>query len=291
MSDAHPLLIDDVSVALTGLSEVGRAIVAPAALQVRANVLMMAAALGWRVVRYEEFARWIDDRMQTGALWVLLDPLHRLRSIPSDSYVLRVHRVGTDNIVMPGDEALEHLRERSVGRHIALLDDVAATGRTLEEVARRLESLGMQVAEVAVCAGTPTSQSRLTSRRRTMEWRQFVPGPYTGVHLRDACPFLPYAGRRSARHAPVQGCDGDIEIRVPSLAVTKSVWQQIYRDPRIAWTVRGAREHVARELSRLVGREAVAADVRLLGSAVAVTAFPWQQVVSCTTLGSLATVR
>ena len=68
-------MMDDVEIAVSQLTELGRRVVAPSASVIRNTMLMFAAANHWPVIVHSEFAKWALDQAKSDETCLILDPL------------------------------------------------------------------------------------------------------------------------------------------------------------------------------------------------------------------------
>lgn len=279
----RPLLVDDVQEAARHLSPLGQSVVEDACQSVRAVGRAFATARGWTVVDYSDFARWVESLpLQTG---VTLDPL--FRASVRNVHQLRISRILYDDAWRIELRDRNGLNELGPGAEVTLIDDVAVTGSTLQMAHALIEERGAFVRRIALCGATTQARTRLESHLSGLEWLQYTEGGHGAIHLRDACPYLPFSGRPSASHAPIVVETGQVPVRLPSIIIKEGLWAHVFSDYRVLAATIRARSEVSVKLSDSLGREATVADLQLLGEGIALPAYPRHQVTASTTLSSL----
>jgi hypothetical protein len=288
MAELAPVIVDDLSVCLDNLSPLGKGVVSPSANAIRFAILQFASEQGWLVIDYAAFARWAIETSQGGSKWFILDPL-MAQSTGQDGRLgrYRVSRVGVGPSAVVQGTPTSTSNFQSLTGPVGILDDVAASGATIRYVADLIEKNGSAVAEVAVCTASEAARIAIGSRLPGATLHQYAAGPRRAIHMRDACPYVPFAGRRMTDGATVETARGIADVKAPSNAIKAGLWELVYRDYRVLQSVVAARGFVARLFDERLGREATVADVLALGENVAVPAYPRQTVAPETVLRSL----
>jgi hypothetical protein len=286
-SRPRPHLIDDFQAACQHLSPLGLATVGAAGLEVRQVLLSVVAAHGIRVTEHGHFTDWVKSVKSLAPVWITLDPLLSMPPSAERFIPLRVSRFrhGSDWRVGSPNEPL--VVESKDGVNVGLLDDAAATGDTLRAANRELVKLRHSVSHVVVCSSTTQAKAAVLEQTPHAEWHECVSGNYATIHLRDVCAYMPFSGRPIAERSHIATPTGVVTIRVPSIAMKTGLWAHLFRDYRLLAATVQARSQVATALSRELGRDAIVADLPLLGSNVPLPAFPRQEVTANTTLISL----
>lgn len=92
------------------------------------------------------------------------------------------------------------------------------------------------------------------------------------MHLRDGCPFLPYAGRPIGGRSRIDGVQGSkIEVRAPSNEVLGNLWQVLWLDKTIRGAIVDAWRDIAQTFSVALGDTAALRHLVLLGESVPAT--------------------
>lgn len=285
MTDQRCVVIDDVTHALSLMTDLGRSVVGPSAGAIRDSVLRLAVRRNWIVLDYAKYSRWALALISRDELpWFVLDPLLPLddlhprarrmrltRQLDHDSTFIRRVYIDAGGIPSSGSEA--------VSSGVGVLDDAAASGGTLEYVARLMSQAGAHVKHVAVAASSREARDRAHRWNRTVHWSEHVPGDSRVMHLRDGCPHLPFSAKPSGQPSIPAANGTAVELRVPCNEVVGSLWQVVHVSEEARAATREARSAIARELSRALGREARLSDLSLLGPNVPALVRPGDQVV------------
>lgn len=284
---AATVVIDDTSPALSALSELGRDILGEPVRKIRDAVTTAATEQAWGIVLHRDFANWAAAYMDGVDVWLSLDPL-----ITSERGGLKMARMRITRVLAGTELVLEHnlgseLHSIVHDRTVGLLDDSTFSGSTFKHVAALVARAGGVVAEYLVC--TSTSMGRGVSECAAPEagWRQFIAGDHPALHLRDACPFLPFSGRRIRGRDVVMTPAGPVGLSYPPTAFPGSPWNVLAHDNAIAMAIRAARKVIAERLSAELQRPALVEDVLLLGEVVSLPVLPGQAVKSVTPLCEL----
>jgi len=287
MNGRSPLIIDDVESSFSHLSEFGKEVVGPIARSIRERVLLFAAVHSWPTVKHDKFVAWAQTQMKKDECWLVLDPLFPLRSDGRTMQPVRFTRVASSDGWRLDSEFDSTLREFVAGRSVSVLDDVAASGLTLRHSAGLVERSQGRVSRILVCASADAGRTAILQSTPTSDWTQFVPGDFTTVHLRDACPGLPFAGRRIRERDFVDTDFGRVGVSAPVTAFRGGPWSQLTLDSNLTHTIASARRLLTQRLSEALGRRAIVADIRLLGPSVNVPLKPGQVAAAETPLESL----
>ncbi len=273
MPDTRCLIIDDISETLASMSELGRQVATPALEAVRAEVIAFAARRGWTVLRHRAFAEWAAPVLDREAhSWLILDPLF---VGPTDSPRVRRIRISRN---YDRDGAIVSRRYTGsldvplnpLSTDVGLVDDAAASGMTLEQVARSVRSAGGRVVHILVCASSREARDAVRARLPVLRWSEFVRGDWSVIHLRDGCPYALSSGR-PAGHPLVVGADGGaVDVRVAASSILGSYWQVMRLDTRVRVAMEAARTTIDRNLSASLRRPALVGDLCLLGSGTTV---------------------
>jgi hypothetical protein len=283
------VIIDDLEPSLSLLSETGKAVLAPPCRWIQNVVTAVAREKGWRVVQYDGFCAWARETLASDDQWFVLDPL-----LVSGGLNLGAARQVRLRRVLQGNEWVVRGLDTSAfddactTASFALLDDVAVSGDTLEYAIEQVHRSGGQVAQIAVCVGSGVARKRIAAIAPHAEWIPFVRGDDIAIHLRDACPFIPYSGRPVSSRHPIITEHGPLEVRLPTVSLRVGPWRDIYGDFRVLNVVTQARLSIAHSLTESLGRAATVGDLGLLGELVCVPLYPHQDAESATALSDLA---
>ena len=277
-ANPEPLVIDDVDPSIAALSDIGRAVCEPSARAIQTAVKAFCARRGWPVLSHQRFSEWASHLIRsTNHRWIVLDPVFPMSGVEGQAASLRLSREfeGNQDIYVR-----RFIRGRSptaldigeVGSAVGIVDDIAASGNTLCEVVGLLADAGVSVDKVALAVSSREACARL--RRRIPQGRHHIQlqGEWRGMHLRDGCAFLPYAGRTTAiipANAPDSDCP--IEVRLSTTEVDGSLWQVLYLDHDVRRAVDAARANVPLRLQEVLGRVPSIRDLPLLGVGVPAT--------------------
>jgi hypothetical protein len=283
----EPVIVDDVESALDGLTDLGKSVVGPAARVVRQNLLVYVAARGWPVISHADFTEWSIAQVDADLVWLVLDPLFPIERLGPSAARVRLTRIATrqswefDRRLPPDIEAL--VKRNLVG----ILDDAAHSGATLRHTAALVAQAGGQADDVILGASTDAARASLTSALPTISWVQFCNGSRSATHLRDACPCLPFSGRRAFDKPPLMTAHRAIEVRVPAIAFRGGLWPRLAADRTLATTMAAARRLVVERFSTALGRLATVGDLPLLGADVSAPLLPSQSATASTNLGDI----
>ena len=280
-----PTIIDDVDAASASLSELGRSVVTPAADVVRSAIRDYAIRSGWNLVEHAKFADWIENRAPAEIPWLTLDPLIDTGR-PPRAMPWRVSRV------LHGDEWRVTIREGSAKAllkpgPLGLIDDAASSGSTLIHITELVERVGGVIVQVMLCAASAHARAAIEGRLPRITVEQFVPGGRRTIHLRDACPYLPFSGRPSSEHPAIAVPSGHVEILIPSITRKAGLWAAIFGDHRVLAATIQARSEVPVRFGDVLGRQATVSDIPMLGASIALPAYPRHVVAADTRLVDL----
>jgi hypothetical protein len=277
------VVIDDVAASGRFLSDLGRAVVGPAVEAVRTAALVAARCRGWHITEHDEFAGWVNNQAPDVDTSIVLDPLLELGERKSRS--VRVSRVlqGEHWQIVADFEGLQTIGARVV----SLVDDASASGATLAYTVRAVQRLGLHVSTIAVCSASAAARNMVAGVSPQVDWHQFVEEAASTIHLRDACPYLPFSGRPHSGLPVLETSNGPIAVRVPSLVRKTGMWPQLFADFRVLAASLYARSEVVGRLSMTLGRPATVADLPALGRDVPLPAFPRHQLSAATELASI----
>ena len=266
MTDLGCLVIDDLSAALDGMTDLGRSVAAESASTVGQAVLRYACRRGWTVVPHAMFVEWAAKVLERDQRhWLSLDPL-----FPVDRNDPRLHRVRLRRGAFPGRFVMSS--GWAVPYHdgdeveVGLLDDGAASGSTIHYVTKMARANGASVSSVVVCASTRYARDVLRRVIPRATWVDFMPGDWRIAHLRDGCPHLPFTG------ACVDPGTADIAedtwpyVCSPTHSVVGSLWQVLYLDREVKQAIQTARARIVEEMTKALGKVPTVSDMRLLGS-------------------------
>lgn len=263
--DSRALVIDDVDDSLSRLSTIGQEILRDPVEVIREAVYHYADRYSLRIVRHKSFVRFAEEYSNCHLEhWLVLDPLFVPMGNPERFTRIRTSRQHDFSIpkVRFDRNLTEMVREGRVG----ILDDAASSGRTLRSVITSARSIGLRVSTVLLCASSRSAYHHISTSVSISQWREFVPGDWEVMHLRDGFPFLPFAGRPTGHVSIEVGIGEHIDVRVSSAHSPGNPWQVIQRDRAVGLAIRQARGEVGKALSRSLGRPATVADLQLLGS-------------------------
>lgn len=274
MYDRGCLIIDDVAASVSVATAFGQHVLGEPAEEVRAAVRHYAESHGWPVLPHERFMAWASTQLeQRHGPWLVLDPLARIASGRTEMVSVRFsrqHEVDGEfglGIAWNGQNPTEAWL---AGRNVGILDDAAASGRTIAYTEALITTAGETLDSVLVCASSQLARQTFQASHRNARWCDFFPGDWRVAHLRDGCPFLPFSGRPLAQPVIV-GLDGSpLQARVSSTVVKGNLWQVLWLDPTIRRTILEAWALVVHRLAAELGRPALAEDLCLLGGHVPV---------------------
>lgn len=288
MADRGCLIIDDIARALETATDLGRALLAGPAEQLRATVRRYAEFRGWPVIRHETFTEWaLGQAAMTSRRWLVLDPL--LHGSMNDSSFIpfrltRRHDKGVNRVCASQDN---WDNQGLAGLECGILDDAVSSGRTLAHASNLIAEAGGSLREVVVCAGAGAARERLRSFHPGLQWREFFPGDWRVIHLRDGCPHFPYSGRATALPSILDPVGSAIELRIPPTSVEGNLWQVLWLDREVRDALLSARLEITRQLAITLGRPARISDLSCLGKHVPALVEPDWSVAADVTLDSL----
>lgn len=251
----------------------GRSIIDGPSQGIRSAVLRFAARRGWETIPYSAYAAWGREQLSVDdGHWTVLDPLFTCPAAGGRIVSVRLSRqFGSDNRILNGGIA-GALEPRS--EPYGLLDDAASSGRTLRHAVRLLAGAGKIVARILLCASSRNAQDFVRASVPKVRWREFLPGDWRVIHLRDGCAHLPFAGRPTDQPS-FRAADGSVtDVRVLSSEVLANPWRVLALDSAIRDAMIFARREVERKLTESLGRPARAADLHLLGRHVSAIVDP-----------------
>lgn len=264
------LIVDDIAAALARLSAQGRTIVGPAVELVRDAVIAQARRSGWTIVKHEGFVEWARRILDyDSARWVVLDALFPIHATDHHIYRMRLSR-WVDSASHIVERRLQASSLPAEPGSVGLLDDAAQSGRTIVQTARMLSERKQVTRRAVVLASSSLGRARAAASLPGIRWDEYVPGNWHIIHLRDACPYLPFSGRPRGV-AKVGTKERDLELRSMLAAEPGHLWQIICMTPTIGQAVSWAADEIVRRLSVELGREALVEDLLLLGDEVTVT--------------------
>jgi hypothetical protein len=186
-----PLIIDDVDDAVAYLTDLGKVVVVPSARWMQRQIRLFAAAHGWQVVGHTRFVEWAAGADVTDGLTLVLDPLIPREYVGVKAHAVRLSRYMTSKGWAIDGDLPADLATLIAGSTVGIIDDVAASGATIRYVSDQVTRAGGRVDKVILCACAEAAVPPGDASQP--EWVTFVPGRRNAVHLRDACPFLPFA--------------------------------------------------------------------------------------------------
>jgi hypothetical protein len=293
MASGGCLVIDDVDASLSHLTELGRNVAGASAEAIRNAVLDYAVRRKWFVLQHQAYVEWaIDVIRREEHSWLVLDPLFPVAGLGERVRRVRLTRQFDNNeaIVVRHyvlSAGVEPLDMSCISGDVGVLDDAAASGGTLRNMARLVAQTGGRVSRVILAASSRSAHEFFRASGSVTTWTEFVRGDWQIVHLRDGCPHLPHSGRPTDQPS-VHGTDGNaVEVRVPSSAVLGNLWQVLVMDAAVRNAVDIARAEIAHRLSNELGRAALVGDLSFLGASVPALVCQGAIVTADTTLESL----
>lgn len=205
MQDApRYLIIDDIAAALALLTPLGRSIISDPAHEVRTAVRKHVERLRWTLISYETFAEWTVATCTKSAIhWIVLDPLLPLERLPRSTPLRLSRGSGAQRFHFQIHDSLAAFR----GVEAGIVDDAASSGATLSRVGAAAAGYGAKIREIVLCATSRAAYDRALREQSTTRWKLFMDVGWVVIHLRDACPFLPFTGRRT-QQPPLVLADG-----------------------------------------------------------------------------------
>jgi hypothetical protein len=268
------VLIDDLDAALAVMSRFGVDIVAAASRAVRDSLLLFASLHDMRVVRHDNFTGWVQDQIDPDYLWLSLDPfgLPQLKSGCEVRQLRLTRRAAAGQLVL--EAALPaHIERIIAGRSVGLVDDAVASGGTIRHAAALVADAGGKVEDVVVCASTAKGRDAIRRTIPQLAWAEFVRGDHVALHMRDACAFLPFGGRKFEKGVTLHTTHGEVEVAYHPMAFPGSPWDEVAKSRHTTDAILHAARDIEYALSRALERPATAADVGLLGSHVAIPCY------------------
>jgi len=263
------LFIDDLDVARMRLSDVGQRVLRGPVERVRDAVYEQLHRQSWDVVNYRSFSQWATDKVTpNGTKWIVLDPLFDVRRQESRCVRLRTSR-GLDLTLAPlrfEQPTCELLRGETLG----IIDDAAASGRTITATLAFAAHLGLEVNEVVVCAASGRARDCIVKHSRSLRFLQFLPGDWTVAHMRDGFPFLPFSGRPTGQRIEIGQDRPPIELRAPSSQFPGTPWWALSQNRNVRQALGESRREVYAVLSLELGRPAQFSDLTTLGDDVGI---------------------
>jgi hypothetical protein len=227
--------------------------------------------------------------MRTEQSWLILDPLLSPESLNANCRSVRLSRLAGPNGWqldgnLPGD-----VGPFVNGKNVGVVDDVAMTGMTGRCIASLVSEAGGVVSRFAFCASSKSAQASLCSQPAPAAYEVFVQGDFDTIHMRDACPGLPFSGRRVSGLESVDTPTGPVAIAAPVTATRGGPWGRLALDSGLNRSISFARRLLADRLSAALGRAAIVSDLRLLGNDVYLPLRARLQVDSQTALATILT--
>ena len=261
MADQTCVIIDDVNEALGASSEVGRAIIELGERTVQDAVKALALKRGWIVVPHDTYTRWLTSvTVAHGSLWASVDPLLGSPTFTTISCSRRQATVQARTHYTCAD-----LPETLWERPFSLSDDAAASGNTIRHIIGLAAKRQSRVEHVAVCAASAAARQNVASMRSGCMWLEYFPGDNRVIHLRDICPYLPFAGRTVATAASTMADRRGTDLRILPTTITGNLWQAIWIDAAVRAATFAAVEGVITGLRDHLDREPLISDVHELG--------------------------
>lgn len=96
-------------------------------------------------------------------------------------------------------------------------------------------------------------------------WFTYIQRDVQALHARDACPFLPFAGKEIHSEAETRAHPLPVEVCFPVTAFQRSAWAAIGMRRNLHRAIMAARRATIDRFDRALGRPATVADVPLLG--------------------------
>lgn len=259
------VVIDDIGAALRRSGDQCRLVAEESARQVRDALRLAAAMRGWSLVVHEAFTVWAYEHLDGADVWLVLDPLFEIRPGTPKLIPARFTRVLDGQTLAISDVLPDDTRTELAGASVGILDDAAVTGETLKYVATQVRDSGGQVTECLLCVSTEKARSAFESFEVEAGWRQFVGGDHLSIHMRDACPCLPFASRQTSSRKAVLTPNGPVRVTHPPTAFRGGPWGDLSRDRSFMSVIAQARRRLADRFTAVLGREALVSDVPLLG--------------------------
>jgi hypothetical protein len=264
------VILDDIEAAVSQLGELGKTIVGPAARSIRETVLLLAAFRRWKVIHHGAFVDWGEGQVDDSLLWLVLDPLFPVARAGPHAKSIRFTRAAGPqgwqlDSTLPTD--VENLVR---GAQVGVIDDVAFSGGTLRHAADLVTRSGGELFGFVVATSTGEARRMIARTVGAAEWVQFLAGDFAALHLRDVCPYLPFAGRRVQGKDPVKTDHGPVNVRVTPLAFRGGLWQVLASDRGVQRSVSSAKRALIQRFTDILGRPATVSDIPLLGAEVAI---------------------
>lgn len=258
------LLIDDLAEAAAHLSDIGKAVVAPSVGMIRDALFQSSAAQRCPIVQHRAFSAWANARLAFTEACICLDPLLASQLASSRAIPVRASRAVTPTgLILRGDIAMQ-LPSSFEGSQVMIVDDVASSGATLSAVTKAVRDAGGCVVGLMLCAATDIARSAL-SDCVAGAWFTYIQRGVQALHARDACPFLPFAGKQIYSQAQTRAHPLPVEVCFPVTAFQRSAWAAIGMQRNLHRAVMTARRATIDRFDQALGRPATVADVPLLG--------------------------
>jgi hypothetical protein len=272
MTSDQPVAIDDGGSALALMSQLGQKVMQPVVALVREAVMLYAARAGWKIVSHSTFVHWAARQIDKDYLWLVLDPLIDPEGLPANALRLRLTR-RPDADWRFDDEVPPDVKSSFSGKQIGILDDAAASGDTLTFLADSIAHEGGELSDVILCVATDRARSAVSRVAPGAAWVQMYKTPATPIHIRDACPLLPYSGRRLSRLRAITVGQVQLLTAVPPVFFTGGLWHRLSQDRAASSTLRLAWLKAAERYSDFLQRPALVSDIPALGAEIPVPLF------------------
>ena len=265
---AGDLIIDDIDASIAWLSDLGTEVVGPVARKVRSSVLLFAAVHAWPVVSHGAFANWLAAISTDDKPTLVLDPLVPASVLGRNAVKLRFSRYATPLGLRLDGEIPEHARPVLQGRRVRVIDDAAASGMTLTCVKDRLAGIEASVSELVLLSLSQSARVCLCAWSPSPSLSAFAQGNLVAYHLRDVCPFLPFAGKQVGQSLLFEEGSASIAVAAPVTAFRGGPWSTLALDSNLRFTIRMAHREIIDRFSAALGRPAVVEDLPRLGVSI-----------------------
>jgi hypothetical protein len=261
-----PFVIDDTAAAVGMLTEAGRHILEPAVSHVRNSILLFAATRRWPIITHSDYVEWVAGQLDPDYVWLVLDPLMPLPKAPVQAYPLRMSRKlegrsWVFDVALPADVQCA-VSQSEVG----VLDDAVSSGATVLELNRLLQAVGAGVVDVISAIASGEGIKRLRATLPEVSIARFATEFGEGIHLRDACPFLPFSGRRVLGRTVDLSNGTALDCAYPAAQFRGAVWPILRQDPAVRHAMWSSYSTVLDRARAALGRPATVADIPLLGA-------------------------
>jgi hypothetical protein len=259
-------VIDDLDEAVKHCSPVGRTILGESVELVRASIRVALAKHRWTLIAHDEYRSWASQRIQeVDAASFVLDPLLDCEFLQPPTVRLRVSRILQSDGRMELT-CLSHVPTAGY-RDVMIVDDAAASGRTISGVASMLIARDVRTSSVTVCASSDESRRFVRRRYPWIDWRSMLPGNWRTLHARDILPLLPYSGRPVA----TPDCGGEVQRRrLCPVTIDGSSWRVLFVDTKFRQAILNLNDKILARFEVEVGRPPQVADLPLLGAEIGV---------------------